>query len=166
MLVPVSWPSLNACGDKFLLVGRVTRFQRAYAAVYPGRILIYAHARTPAAAAIRDPELQKNLKQAGHQVALAEDRDRLQQALASNDFDIVVADVADAPWLDKDAAAFPSKPTVLYVAYRLDQAQLATLQTQYNCPLKANDKPNRYLTVIDDQMKARIDAGRRNQKGK
>ena len=105
------------------------------------------------------------MKQAGHQVALVEDPDRLHQALASNDFDIVVADVADAPSLDKDAAVSPSKPTVLYVAHQL-KAQLATLQMGYNCPLKANDKPNRYLTLIDGQMKARIDAGRRNQKSK
>jgi hypothetical protein len=166
MLVPAARPSLDACGDKFLLVGRVTRFQLAYAAVYPGRILIYAHARTPETAAIRDPQLRKHLKQAGHQVAVVGDRDRLHQALASNDFDIVVADVADAPSLDRNAAVSPSKPTVLYVACQLDKAQLATLQTKYNCPLKANDKPNRYLTVIDDQMKARIDAGRRNQKSK
>ena len=40
-------PSLQlvtlACGDKFLMVGRSLRFNQAYAAIYPSKILIYAH---------------------------------------------------------------------------------------------------------------------------
>ena len=33
-------PVLWACGDKFMLVGRGVRFQRAYAAIHPASILI------------------------------------------------------------------------------------------------------------------------------
>ena len=31
------YPAAQACGDKFLMVGRGAKFQRAYASVYPGR---------------------------------------------------------------------------------------------------------------------------------
>ena len=34
--------AVQACGDKFLLVGRGVAFRRAYAAVYPASIVVYA----------------------------------------------------------------------------------------------------------------------------
>src|SRR3954467_1383427 len=68
----VSVPALNlvgqACGDKFLMVGRGARFQRAYASVYPGNVVIYARPSADPKAAIRDPQLHKALRQAGHAV--------------------------------------------------------------------------------------------------
>ena len=35
---------LAACGDKFLGAGRGPRFSKVYAAIYPGRLLLYAPA--------------------------------------------------------------------------------------------------------------------------
>jgi hypothetical protein len=164
VMLAVAFQVVEACGDKFLLVGR-GRFQRAYAALYPGTIVIYTHAQTPVTSAIRDQRFQTTLARAGHSVAVADDRGRLEQALRSNAIDIVLADVVEAPALDRLAATAPSKPTVLYVAYDLDKADLKRLQAQYNCPLKTGDKANRYLMVIDDQMKAR-GSSRQPRKGR
>jgi hypothetical protein len=164
LTLPPGWIAADACGDKFLLVGRGAKFQRAYAAIYPGNILIYAHPRTGATAAIRDPQLQKNLKQAGHRVAMIEDAGLLEQALRSGGFDLVLADVLEAPTLDARVNESPSRPTPLYVMYEPDKAHAAALQKQYNCSLKASDKPNHYLSVIEDAMKARVVTGRRAQK--
>ena len=50
----------QACGDKFLLLGRGVKFQRAYAAIYPASIVIYAQPQRSAAKAIRDPRLQSD----------------------------------------------------------------------------------------------------------
>ena len=58
------YPAALACGDKFLMVGRGAKFQRAYASVHPGKILIFARPSTDAKAAIRDPQLHKALRQA------------------------------------------------------------------------------------------------------
>ena len=66
--VSALYPAAQACGDKFLMVGRGARFQRAYASVYPGKVLIYARPSTDMKAAIRDPQLHKALRQAGHAV--------------------------------------------------------------------------------------------------
>ena len=41
--------SVEACEDKFLLVGRGTRFQRAYAAIHPASIVVYAQPQRRAA---------------------------------------------------------------------------------------------------------------------
>ncbi len=63
------------------MVGRGAKFQRAYASVYPGKLLIYARPVTDPKAAIRDPQLHKALRQAGHAVSVIEDWALLEQAL-------------------------------------------------------------------------------------
>ena len=66
--VPVTYPVAHACGDKFLMAGRGAKFQRAYASVYPGKVLIYSQSSKNAKTAIRDPQLHKALRQAGHKL--------------------------------------------------------------------------------------------------
>ncbi len=158
---PVGWRAVEACGDKFLIVGRAMRLQQAYAAVHPGNIVIYARPSTNAAAAIRDPQFQKSLRQAGHAVSVIEDFTLFQQALASSSFDIVLADLAEAPKIDSLVASSPSHPKPLYVLYPSAIEQKG-LQSQYMCKLKSSDRATRYLDLIDDEMKAR--APRRGQK--
>src|SRR6185503_17811099 len=94
---PIGWRPVEACGDKFLLVGRGVRFQRAYAAVHPANILIYARPTTSANRAIRDPQFHKSLRQAGHQVSVIEDSTLFEHALQLSTFDIVLADLLEAP---------------------------------------------------------------------
>ena len=91
----------HACGDKFLMVGRGAKFQRAYASVYPGKVLIFARPSTDAKAAIRDPQLHKALRQAGHAVSVIEDWALLEQALKSVPVDLVLVDVAEAEKLQQ-----------------------------------------------------------------
>src|SRR5262245_26367183 len=62
----------QACGDKFVLVGRGVEFHRAYAALYPALIVIYAKPPGRVTKAISDPQLQKDLKLSGHRVLLVE----------------------------------------------------------------------------------------------
>ena len=66
VVVTAGWASVEACGDKFLMVGRGARFQGAYRSVHPGKILIYTHPSTATKAAIRNPDFHKALRQAGH----------------------------------------------------------------------------------------------------
>lgn len=154
------WSVVEACGDKILMVGRGARFQRAYASLYPGKILVYT-SRTGATAAIRDVQLHGHLKKAGHQLALAEDPAAFTGALRAGGVDLVLADVAEAPGLDSQAASAPSKPTVVYVLHETDKSKAEALLKLYACPLKSGDKANRYLSVIEDAMKARAASGQR-----
>jgi hypothetical protein len=147
------WSVVEACGDKILMVGRGARFQRAYASLHPGRILVYT-SRTGASAAIRDEQLHKHLTKAGHKLTIAEDAAALAAALQTG-VDLVLADVGEAPALDSQAASTSSKPTVVYVLHERDKAKAAALLKQYTCPLKAGDKAGQYLSVIEDAMKAR-----------
>ena len=150
---PTAWRPVHACGDKFLLVGRGVRFQRAYAAVHPANILIYARSSTSADKAIRDPQFHKSLRQAGHQVSVIEDSTLFAHALQLSTFDIVLADLAEAPAIDAEVAGAVSHPKVLYVEYPSGSSK--QLASQFACELKASDRAIRFLDRIDAEMKAR-----------
>jgi hypothetical protein len=151
--------TMHACGDKFLQVGRGAKF-RAYAAIYPASILLYAHGTPGVSTAVRSRGLQAALKAAGHTVTMIEDEQLLEQALKSDKFDLVLADVSHAASLQPKVEASPTRPTVLPVMYKPTKEEAAAIEKQFNCRLKASDRSDRYLTVIDDAMKARTKDGR------
>jgi hypothetical protein len=144
-------PLLEACGDKFLLVGRGARFQRVYASVYPGKVLIFARPSTDAKAAIRDPQLHKALRQAGHAVSVIEDWALLEQAMKTVPVDLVLVDVGEAERLQKVMTATPGSPEPLYIA----SPGSAAAAKQFICKLKASDRPVRFLDEVENVMKSR-----------
>jgi hypothetical protein len=150
--VPALYPVAQACGDKFLMVGRGARFQRAYASVYPGKVLIYARSSTDPKAAIRDPQLHKALRQAGHAVSVIEDWALLEQALKTVPVDVVLADVAEAARLRDLVASSSAHPDALYIAFA---SKVKTANPEFVCRLKSSDKPLKYLDEIENAMKAR-----------
>jgi len=147
--------SLQACGDKFLLVGRGAKFRQAYAAIYPASIVVFAQPQRSAAKAIRDPRLQADLKAAGHRVTIAEDERALARALESDRIDLVLTDVADADRIAKQADLAPAKPKVLPVMFEPSKEEAKAVEARYQCRLTNADKASRYLAAIDDAMKAR-----------
>ena len=147
----------QACGDKFLLVGRGVSFHRAYAAIYPASIVIYTQPQGRAAKAIRDSRLQADLKLAGHRVLLVENDEALTHALESDRVDLVLTDITDAARTSTQAAASPSKPTVLPVMYEPTREEAKEIEARYQCRLKTSDHADRYLSAIDDAMKVRVE---------
>jgi AmiR/NasT family two-component response regulator len=146
---------IQACGDKFLLVGRGVKFRQAYAAIYPATIVVYAQTQRGAAKAIRDPRLQADLKAAGHRVTIVEDDGALARTLESERVDLVLTDVADAERIAPQASAAPSHPQVLPVMFEPSKEQAKAVEARYNCRLTTSDRADRYLAAIDDAMKTR-----------
>jgi hypothetical protein len=94
---------LAACGDKFLGAGRGPKFSKVYAAIYPGRLLLYA----PPKGELADMRgLDKALRRAGHQVMIARDRA----------VDMVLVDNAHLLEAGGLAKAIAAKPTVVPVS--------------------------------------------------
>jgi hypothetical protein len=147
--------NVQACGDKFLLVGRGVKFRQAYAAIYPASIVLYVQPQQSAAKAIRDPRLHTVLKAAGHKVTIAEDERTLTRMLESDRVDLVLTDVADADRIAKQADAAPTRPKVLPVMFEPSKEQAKAVETRYNCRLTTSDRSDRYLSAIDDAMKTR-----------
>ncbi|HXW04192.1 MAG TPA: hypothetical protein VD833_03090 [Vicinamibacterales bacterium] len=161
VVLVVGLPSLyspaQACGDKFLMVGRGAKFQRAYASVHPGKVLIYARPSTDAKAAIRDTQLHKALRQAGHAVSVIEDWALLEQALKTVPVDVVLVDVAEVARLRPMLSTSPTKPDALYVA-----SPQAQPPSDVICRLKSSDRPLRFLDEVENTMKARARRGDRS----
>ena len=149
-------PTVEACGDKFLLVGRSARFRQAYAAIYPATIVVFAQQQRSAAKAIRDPRLQTDLKAAGHHVTIVEDERALARAFESDSIDFVLTDVADAERISAQADGVPTRPKVLPVMFEPSKDQAKAIEAKYHCRLTSSDRADRYLSTIDDLMKARV----------
>jgi len=150
LVVSVWYPAALACGDKFLMVGRGAKFQRVYASVHPGKILIYARPSTDPKAAIRDPQMHKALRQAGHAVSVIEDWALLETALKTAPTDVILVDASEASKLAASIAASPTHPDALFVAF-----PSAVPPTDVICRLKSSDKTIRFLDEVETVMKAR-----------
>jgi len=156
LVAVVQADGVQACGDKFLLVGRGVKFRQAYAAIYPASIVVYAHPEQHnAAKAILDPRLQSSLKTAGHRVTIVEDDRALARTLESDRVDLVLTDVADADRIARQAETSPMRPTVLPVMFEPTKEEAKAVEARYSCRLTNADRPDRYLSAIDDAMKAR-----------
>ena len=154
-LVSNAAPPVEACGDKFLLVGRSARFRQAYAAVYPATIVVFAQPQRKAAKAIRDPRLAADLKAAGHRVSVVEDERALTRILGTDSIDLVLTDVADADRVAKQADTSEARPKVLPVMFEPTKVEAKDIESQYHCRLTASDRADKYLAAIDDLMKSR-----------
>ena len=138
----------QACGDKFLVVGRGVKYSRAHVAVHPASILIYMNPASRIPAAAKDVQLESNLKQAGYKVQSVGDAAGLASALKSTKYDLVLADIADSPGLEKEVASQPMRPVVVPVLYQPTTAELAAAKKEYGCAMQAPSKD--YMSTIDE----------------
>jgi hypothetical protein len=146
---------LRACGDKFLLVGRGVRFQRAYAAIHPASILVVLPPKSVKSAAVRDSRLQTALKMAGHRVEVVQSAN-MADALARSRYDIVLAEGADALGAAGVGPAGPTKPSIIGVLEDPSSAALAAAGQQFDAVLNAPQSLPEILKLLDDVMKTRV----------
>jgi DNA-binding NtrC family response regulator len=147
--ISLLWTDVNACGDKFLVVGRGIRYERAYAAKFPASILIYSDNKD----GVKD--LQSMLKKSGHKIETVGDEAKLFSSLQANKYDVVVVGLSDVALLEKKVISTPSKPAVVPVIYNVTGAELDAAKSQYSCVLKYSNKNKNAVTVIDEVMEAR-----------
>lgn len=150
---------LNACGDKFLLLGRGSSLG-AYAAVHPATILIVRHGKTGSPLVIDDPQLASGLQRAGHKVRTLDSPAKLTQTLSATRFDVVLADLSDAVAIEPQVRDASAKPALVPVVFDPTANELASAEKQFVCLLKAPEKVTHFLGVIDDLMKSRIAAAK------
>ncbi len=142
----------TACGDKFLVIGRG---RRVYSAAHPASILIYLNPRTPLPRALRELKIPAALKAAGHRTRSVESEAQLDAALASGQYDLVLADLSDMTALEPKVGAAPSHPKLLPVIYNPTGAELAAAEREYACVMRSPSKEQPFLAVIDDAMELR-----------
>ena len=157
---------VSACGDKFLVVGRGVRFQRAYAAIHPASILIVLPPKNVKKAAVRDGRLLSELKLAGHRVEVVQQPANLSEILGRSRHDIVLAERADASAVrDLAGTVGQPKPSIVAVLEDPSPTELATARQQLEFVLKTPQSLSQILNLLDDVMKARLGGLRRSASG-
>src|SRR5262245_31875441 len=92
-------PRVQACGDKFLVIGRGVR---VFAAQHPTSILVYTTVPDVG------KQLYSVLKKAGHKPEFVDREDRFDAALSSGKYDLVLVSLSDALILKDKIMAAPS----------------------------------------------------------
>jgi hypothetical protein len=140
----------QSCGDKFLVIGRGIRYERAHAAKHPASILIFASNPD----SVKD--LQKILKMAGHKIQNVTTQELLFSSLNSARYDIVLVSLSDASALESRIMTTSNKPAVLPVVYNKGNPDLDANANQFPCVLKYKDKNRNPVVVIDQVMDDRL----------
>ena len=145
-----SWPA-GACGDKLLILGRGVRFQ-VDKSDFPAAILLFMNPEYPGSSTWGDSQLQAIMKNAGHRLKSVRSREELAAELKAKFYDIVLADLADAPRVEELVQAAPSHPVLLPWVYQGTNASQAAAKKQYQFYLKAPGSVAKFLSVIDRTM--------------
>jgi hypothetical protein len=145
---------LQACGDKFLIVTRGTRFQRAVPRA-SASILVFANPASNLPKALANVSVEATLRKAGYKPTTVTTVGELEAALGRGGWDLVVIDVADIRAISGHTSSDPA-PVVLPVLYNVTGQELARAKKQYPAVLKSPTKSQPFLDAIDDALAARL----------
>jgi hypothetical protein len=145
---------LAACGDKFLVMSRGTRFQRAAVARQPANILVYTNPSSALPKALAKVLQDDILRKAGHRPTTVSDPSQLEQALRQGGWDLVVADLDDSAVM-RGQLRGPAAPMIMPVAYNVTGAVVAQAKKDYLRVVKGPVKSQAFLDAVDDALALR-----------
>jgi hypothetical protein len=140
---------LLACGEKFLMRSRGTRFQRAPVPA-SASILIYANPVFNLPRALASIPFDATLRKAGYRPTKVTSEQELETSLSRGGWDLVLVDIADSGAVLKFESS--AGPIVLPVVYNATSAELAAAKAQHTYVLKAPTKNQSLLDAIDDAL--------------
>ena len=152
--VAVSTVDLAACGDKFLVASRGTRFTRAATARPPANILVYANPSSTLPKALEKAEVDSTLKKAGYRPTSVSAPADFEAAMKQGGWDIVVADIADSPAI-RSRLTGKTAPMVVPVVLNATGTELAQAKKDFQRVLKGPIKSQAFLEAIDDAVALR-----------
>ncbi len=141
---------LLACGDKFLVVSRGTRYQRAGEARHAASILVYLPpgSTLPKAFARVSEDVTKK---AGYHFVNVSNTSELDQALKQGGWDLLLTDLADMQAV-RGRVSGSSAPLVVPVAYQATGTEIAQAKKDYQKVLKGPIKTYAFLEALDDAL--------------
>ena len=142
---------LLACGNKFLVASRGTRFGKVAVARQEAAILVYANPDSSMPQAIGDVPVEMILLQAGYLPTTVSDTAALDEALSQGGWDLVLADLDDSTALSVRLSD-DNAPMIVPVLYQPTRTDMAQAKKDYESVLKAPFKSRRFLETIDDAV--------------
>lgn len=153
---------LRACGEKFLMGSRGTRFQRPDRVRQSAAILVYANPRLNLTKALANVPFEVTLLKAGYRPTVVSSADAFDNALSRGGWDLVLVDVGDSRAVSSRTQG-ANAPIVLPVVFNATDGELAAAKKQHVRILKAPTKNHSFLEAIDDALAlrsaARVKAG-------
>jgi hypothetical protein len=146
-----------ACGDKYLVVSRGTRFERPVAVRQPAAILVYANPDSQLPKALANVRVEATLEKVGYRSTSVESQAEFETALARGGWDLVLVDAASGQSVKEHLRAGDA-PVVLPVLYKPTAPQLAQAKHQFQRVLKSPTKSQSFLDAIDDALAERAAA--------
>ena len=140
---------LLACGEKFRMANRLTRFQQPPRARAAASILIYAN---PALSkALAGAPVDQALRKAGYKPTSVTSPKEFQAALDRGGWDLVLLDVGDSTAaIARSPVA--NAPVVVPVIFNASKAELAAAKKQHPHALKGPIKSQSLVHAIDDAL--------------
>ena len=151
----MTWSPVEACGDKFLIGSRGTRFQHAPSATAGASILVFANPTSNLPKALANVPVDATLRKAGYKPTTVTTANDFDAALSRGGWDLVLVDVADGPAVSVRVAGVKA-PVVLPVVYNATDPQLVQAKKQYQTVLKSPTKSQPFLDAIDDALALRV----------
>ncbi|MGD9902493.1 MAG: hypothetical protein AB7U83_03400 [Vicinamibacterales bacterium] len=146
----VAGRELHACGDKFLVASRGTRFQRAGLVRQPAAVAIYAPPGSPMAFAVDGLGLEPALAKIGYRPTRVVGPDALRSAAAGGTADLLVVDLADAATLDGVVAT--ERTAVVAVAFAADKDALSRARRAHDAVIRRPSRTRVVVDAIDDVL--------------
>ena len=146
---------LLACGEKFLMGSRGTRFQRAAPARRPAAILVYANPAMNVPKALANVPFDATLRKAGYRPTVVSSADAFDSALGRGGWDLVLVDVAESKAVSSRAQGV-NAPVILPIMFKATGDELSAAKKQYRVVLKAPTKNQSFLDAVDDALAVRF----------
>lgn len=151
---------VDACGDKFLRVGRGARYQGGYVAIRPACILLYARPGSALAGTMR--ELAPTLKRAGHHPLVLEDSAAMAAAMSRDHPNLILAAIEDVGAVEKAVGESARTDVLPLLVHPSTDAREAALR-DYHHVAESPGRKQDLLARIDDVME-RIVKGETNRR--
>ena len=145
----------NACGDKLLRIGRNFRFHQSVVKKRPARMLIYTPPNSATLPGKAAAQMQKFFQEVGHKPLAVDNLDKLNTALKSGQYDLILTDFADAATLLRQVEGSPSQTVVLPVLFKRSKDEVAAATRQYPFMVKNPRDASDFLQAIYNVMKSR-----------
>ena len=154
MTSAASTVDLSACGDKFLVVSRGTRYQRAATVRQPANILVYANPSSTITKALEKASVDSTLRKAGYKPTSVTAAADFEAAIKQGGWDIVVADLADSSAI-RGRLQGKTAPMVVPVVLNATGTELAQAKKDFQRVVKGPIKSQAFLEAIDDAISLR-----------
>jgi hypothetical protein len=137
---------LFACGDKYLVAGRGTRYQRPKTA-RAANVLIYADPSSGLPDTLKAVPVDSLLKREGHKATRVETLDQLGAMLSGGGFDVVLVANSVVAAVERMVSGVADKPEL--VAFCVKPAVKTAEADPKDCGVKAPPRERSLLEAID-----------------